>query len=151
MVARRQGVDSDTVDDVVQDTLLTVHRARQTYDPARSFAAWLSTIAKRRAIDRLRAQGRKRAREKYAPVTFEEFPDPALNPAEIAARTASNVVLTSAIATLPSGQREAVEHLALRELPLAEAAAETGRSEGALKVNLHRALKTLRAQLVGKD
>ena len=49
-VARGQGVRGPQVDDVVQDVLLTLHRARQTYDPAQSFTAWLRTIAKRRAI-----------------------------------------------------------------------------------------------------
>ena len=44
-VARGQGVPSDFVDDVVQETLLTIHQARQTYDPSRSFTAWLRTIA----------------------------------------------------------------------------------------------------------
>ena len=46
-----------------------------------------------------------------------------------------------------AGQRQAIEELALRERTLAEAAAATGRSTGALKVNLHRALKALRGQL----
>jgi RNA polymerase sigma-70 factor (ECF subfamily) len=40
-----------------------------------------------------------------------------------------------------------VEAVKLRELSLAEAAAESGQSVGALKVNVHRALKTLRAML----
>ena len=53
-VALRRGVTGDYVEDVVQDVLLTVHRARQTYDPNRSFTAWLRTIANRRAIDLLR-------------------------------------------------------------------------------------------------
>ena len=44
-VARGQGVQPDFIDDVVQETLVTVHRARQTYDPNRSFTAWLRTIA----------------------------------------------------------------------------------------------------------
>jgi hypothetical protein len=35
--AYRQGVPFDCIDDVVQETLLTVHRARQTYDPTRPF------------------------------------------------------------------------------------------------------------------
>ena len=34
-VARRQGVPADQVDDVVQEVLLSIHRARATYDPAR--------------------------------------------------------------------------------------------------------------------
>ena len=52
--------------------------------------------------------------------------------------------MREALATLPERQREAVEALVLEEQSLAEAAAVTRRSKGALKVNLHRALKTLR-------
>ncbi len=59
----------------------------------------------------------------------------------------ANSDLAAAVARLPEGQRQAVEHLALRELSLAEASTMTGRSTGALKVNLHRALKALRAAL----
>src|SRR5690348_4116946 len=44
------GVPATAVDDVVQDVLLTVHRARHTYDPGRPFSPWLRTIAQRRAI-----------------------------------------------------------------------------------------------------
>src|SRR4029077_4772717 len=51
---RRQGAPPDRVDDVVQEVLLTVHRARATYDPRRSFEAWLRIIVERRAIDVLR-------------------------------------------------------------------------------------------------
>jgi DNA-directed RNA polymerase specialized sigma24 family protein len=55
------------------------------------------------------------------------------------------------LATLPAGQREAVQHIALSGLTVSEAALATGRTQGALKVNLHRALKTLRAHMIGKD
>ena len=53
--------------------------------------------------------------------------------------------------SLPPRQREALEALKLRELTLAEAAAESGQSVGALKVNAHRALKTLRRLLGARD
>ena len=75
-VARGQGIRPDLIDDVVQETLLTVHRARQTYDPNRSFTAWLRTIAQRRAIDVLRRVGRTRTREVYAPLGYENHSDP---------------------------------------------------------------------------
>ncbi|WP_284246670.1 RNA polymerase sigma factor, partial [Methylobacterium haplocladii] len=58
-----------------------------------------------------------------------------------------NSRLARAVAALPEGQRQAVEHLSLRERSLTEASALTGRSTGALKVNLHRALKALRSAL----
>ena len=56
-----------------------------------------------------------------------------------------------AVAALSPGQREAVELLAIRQRSLGEAAAETGKTKVALKVNLHRALKTLRARFEGSE
>jgi RNA polymerase sigma-70 factor (ECF subfamily) len=56
-------------------------------------------------------------------------------------------IVTSAIAGLPARQREAVEHIVLKERSLAEAAALTQRSKISLKVSLHRALKALRASV----
>jgi RNA polymerase sigma factor (sigma-70 family) len=82
MVARRRGVSFDRIDDVVRDTLLTVHRARQTYDPSRSFAAWLRTIAQRRAIDGLRRHNRHQSREIYAPLAYENHADTDGDPRE---------------------------------------------------------------------
>jgi RNA polymerase sigma factor (sigma-70 family) len=146
-IARRQGVPADRIDDVVQETLLTVHRARQTYDPARSFTAWLRVIAERRAVDLLRQTGRHAAREVHAPLAYEGHADDsdAVRRASDGAEAARG--LGDAIAHLPERQREAVQHLVLQERSLAETAAATGRTTGALKVNLHRALKTLRSRL----
>ena len=56
-----------------------------------------------------------------------------------------------ALAGLAPGQREAIEVLALRQLTLEEAAGETGKTKGALKVNMHRALKTLRLRFGGSE
>jgi RNA polymerase sigma factor (sigma-70 family) len=145
-VAGRRGVAADYVEDVVQDVLLTIHRARQTYDPSRSFNAWLRTIAERRAVDLLRRIGRQRAREVHAPNDFESFADESADPARRGAAAGAGAVVRDALATLPPGQREAVQALVLEEQSLAEAAAATRRSKGALKVNLHRALKALRGK-----
>lgn len=147
-VARRQGVATDALDDVVQETLLTVHRVRHTYDPARSYDAWLSAIAGRRAIDALRSHGRRDRRELHDEFVLDRQPDRDDASAD-AERRQQAQRLREAIAQLPPGQREAAEQLGLREQSLAEAAAQTGRNTGALKVNLHRALKALRGRLHG--
>lgn len=146
-VARRQGVPPGRLDDVVQDVLLTVHRVRHTYDPARPFTAWLRVIAQRRTVDLLRRHGRQGARELHATLAHEGYPDPAADPERSLQQARQADTLRAAIAALPPGQREAVEQLGLRERTLAEAAGATGRTTGALKVNLHRALKVLRASL----
>ncbi|HET7929975.1 MAG TPA: sigma-70 family RNA polymerase sigma factor [Rhodanobacteraceae bacterium] len=148
-VARRRGVPVDARDDVVQETLLTVHRVRHTYDPSRSFDAWLVAIANRRAIDSLRSHGRRGSREVHDDIAFEQYAghDDASAESERAQRAQR---LQAAIADLPERQREAVQRLGLREQSLAQAAADTGRNTGALKVNLHRALKALRERLRGE-
>jgi RNA polymerase sigma factor (sigma-70 family) len=148
-VAARRGVAADDVEDVVQDVLLTIHRARQTYDPGRPFGAWLRTIAERRAIDLLRRTGRQRAREVHAPLQFESFADERARPADAASLPSGRV--NDALANLPERQRQAVQVLVLEEQSLSEAAVSTRRSKGALKVNLHRALKALRGRFGAGD
>src|SRR5258708_25259212 len=46
------------VEDAAQDTLLTLHARRHTYEPGRPFKAWLAGIARYKWIDRLRALDR---------------------------------------------------------------------------------------------
>lgn len=147
--ARRQGVATDHLDDVVQETLITVHRVRHTYDPARSYDAWLTAIANRRAIDALRSRGRRDSRELHDDFALDRHPD--RDDASAATESEQSAQrLREAIAELPPGQREAVEQLGLKEHSLSEAAELTGRKAGALKVNLHRALKALRERFHGE-
>jgi RNA polymerase sigma factor (sigma-70 family) len=147
-VARRRGVSADCVDDVVQDVLLTIHRARQAYDPSRSFTAWMSVIAERRSIDLLRRIRRQDAREVHAPLAFESHADETADPARELARADVTGAVARALATLPARQREAVQRLVLDEHSLADAAALTRRTKGSLKVNLHRGLKALRGRIM---
>jgi len=149
--AARQGVPADHLDDVVQDVLLTIHRARQAYDPTRSFTAWLRIIAERRAIDLLRRFGRQRAREIHSPLAFESYADDTLRPAHNGDDAGRSNRVKKALTTLPERQREAIQVLVLEDRSLAEAAIATRRTKGALKVSLHRALKALRAKFAGKD
>ena len=142
-VARRRGVAADHVDDVVQDVLLTIHRARHTYDPAgHSQRGCASSPSGARSISSAVFAGRiyvrctRRSRSKAMPIK----PPPARG---LAYADAAGIV-TRAIADLPARQREAVERIVLEERSLADAAALTQRSKISLKVNLHRALKTLR-------
>jgi len=139
-----RGMQPDRVDDVVQDVLLTIHRARQTYDPTRSFSAWVVTIAQRRAIDLLRHRGRHDRREIHAPIEYENYAGVDFDHDRDVTLEQQGKVLQAALSSLPPGQRQAIEALALRQLSLDESAGVTGKTKGALKVNMHRALKSLR-------
>ena len=150
-IAQRQRVHADAMEDVVQEVLLTVHRARQTYEPGRSFSAWLVAISQRRSIDALRREGRKARREVHDPIAYESHADGSQDVVREGTADTQAASVRSAIDGLPAGQREAIEILALRQLSLDEAAAVTGKTKGALKVNMHRALRTLRARFGGGD
>ncbi len=142
--ARRLGVRPAAVDDVVQDVLLTVHRALPTYDPSRPFAPWLRAIISRRSIDTMRLHGRQGAREVHDSDAYLNHPGQHDDAEVTMGERADARRLRAAIATLPSRQRQAVELLGLKEHSLEEASRQTGHSKVALKVSLHRAIRSLR-------
>jgi len=146
-LAARQHRTPDRVEDVVQDVLLTVHRVRHTYDPGRPIGPWLAAIARRRSIDALRRRGRTEVAEVADERAYETFADPRAKEEMEARERAGD--LGPAIASLPRGQREALELLKLRQLSLAEASRASGKSVASLKVSVHRAIRALRAQLKG--
>lgn len=147
-VARRRIADPHEAEDAVQDTLLTVHRMMATYDPSRPLRPWLVAIAERRAVDRLRRRGRGAGRETPIDDHAETLAAPTGETGEgrIAARE-----LREAVSELPESQRTALLLAKLEDLPLADAAARSGLSVGALKVATHRALRTLRRRFGAED
>ena len=82
---------------------------------------------------------------------FESYADHAADPSKRLEQADAAGRVDKALASLSAGQREAVRTLVLEERSLAEAAAATNRSKGALKVNLHRALKALRERMKRGD
>mgnify|MGYP005850527253 CR=1 FL=1 len=141
---RRRGVDDATVEDVVQEILILLHRARHP---------WLWSIARNATTDALRRQSRERARSDAS--GSETVERTAADP-EGEARWDPELRLTShevpermaeALRLLPATQRQAVELLYVEQLPVAEAAARAGVSPGALKVRAHRGSRALRSAL----
>jgi RNA polymerase sigma-70 factor (ECF subfamily) len=132
------------VEDTVQDVLTTLHATRRMFDPARPFRPWLAGITRHRIADRLRRDLRRQRRELPFDPAHEGFADDLPNQGEAAA---DEQTLRAALATLPLGQRQAIELMKLQEMSLQEAAAATGLSVAALKVATHRAIKRLRQLL----
>lgn len=138
----RRIADRDSVEDVVQNVLLAIHRARHTWRPERPFGPWWRAIARNAAIDHLRARGRRSARE--APLDA--------SPAAAAVAAAApaggrDPGLERALRELPPAQREAVRLVHLEDLGIAEAAARAGVSPGAMKLRVHRGVRSLRRWL----
>lgn len=146
-LAARLGLVGDEAEDAVQDVLLTIHKIRHTYDPTLPFGPWLTAVARRRLIDRTRLRSRRWRRETALTEAHETLAATESNYHEAAAEARR---LRAAIATLPAGQRQAIEMVKLQELSLKEASARSGQSETALKVAVHRAVRRLRSLLAGQ-
>jgi RNA polymerase sigma factor (sigma-70 family) len=147
--ARRPYLQPEDVEDLVQDTLLSLHAARATYNPARPFLPWLMAIARHRMADAARGHARRAATEVAAQQMSETFSVVSAN--RDADALASRMTLEDAIEQLPSAQRKAIELVKARELSLNEAAAVSGVSVAALKVSIHRALRRLRRILLAES
>lgn len=142
LVRRKIQHDPALVEDVVQDVLLAVHRVRRTYDPSRPFLPWLSAIASARAIDALRARGRRQDWEVIDEAAVLDHPDETL--VEGYDIRGTHQQLDSLLSRLPERQRQVVELVHLREMSLAEAASTSSMTLSAVKSVLFRAFTTLR-------
>src|SRR5215470_1963432 len=71
---RRRLRELDAVEDVVQETLLSIHRDRHTYDPERSFGPWMYAIARHRLVDFVTKRRRRSATEILGDEGWENAP-----------------------------------------------------------------------------
>ena len=132
-------------EDIVQNALLSIHRARHTYRGERPFTPWFNAIVRNSISDWARARGRRMQRE--LPLDLDGFSDPVLDTPAAADSEAISPDLERALEALPRAQRQAVELIHVEELSVAEAAERAGVSSGALKVRAHRGYRALRAML----
>ena len=133
------------IDDVVQETLLAVHRARQTYDPGRPFAPWYYAVASSRLIDVLRRERRVTSRE----IPGEVLPDGPIAGGATAGDEIDIEAIHAAVASLPERQRTVIEGLKFQDQSVREVARRMNMSESAVKVTAHRGYRALRRLLGG--
>jgi RNA polymerase sigma factor (sigma-70 family) len=137
------------IEDLVQEVLLSLHRARRTYDSSRAFLPWFMAIARNRMADAARRHVRRAAHEVHSEQPTETFPAGNANTSE--SEYGDGDALARAVKQLPPGQRQAIELMKLKEMSLKEAAAATGTSIGALKVSVHRGMSALRKALGARE
>jgi RNA polymerase sigma-70 factor (ECF subfamily) len=139
--ARRLG--GGDVEDLVQETLLAMHTRRATYDVTQPLTAWVYAIARYKLIDYLR---RAKIRQTV----------PIENAENVLAANDTDTALIQrdieqALASLPERTRQLIRQTKIAGLTAAEAGAQTGMSESAVKVSVHRAMKALTAKFSGSD
>lgn len=126
-------ISGDSVEDLVQETLLTLHHKRHTFDPQFAFFPWIVAIAKHRWIDHLRKTLRYVETELDEDMAAEDKPnDPH-----------SGFDLQVFLQRLPRAQAQVIELIKLQEFSVQQVAMQTGHSQASVKVMVHRGLKKM--------
>lgn len=145
-VARRVLGDSEDVNDVVQETMYQVYRQAGRYDHARgSVAAWVSTIAKSRSLDRQRAQLKRvtamELHHKLHVRTVEGSGVDAIDQRE------QSIRLSAALKELPEAQRQLLELSYGSDYSHSQIAERLALPLGTVKTRIRTALRRLRQSL----
>ena len=140
-IVRRQ-VDHATAEDIVQDVFLQVWKGAERFDPSKgSEATFITTIARRRLIDRRRRRGARPAAEEL----LENIPEePAEDLLELQDEAES---ARRALASLRPVQRRVLEMNLIEGRSHSEIAAATDLPLGTVKSHARRGLERLRGLL----
>lgn len=128
-------VHSSSVEDLVQDTLLTLHTKRQTFDPNYSFGPWIAAVARHRWIDHLRTT------LKYVETQIEDDFSSQEADRDICAKHDVKILLK----LISPSQAQVIELVKIRELSIEEVSKQTGHSPSSVKVMIHRGMKKMMA------
>jgi RNA polymerase sigma-70 factor (ECF subfamily) len=132
-------------DDVLQDIFIQIWEEAARYSPkAGKPLGWMVTIARRRAIDRLRRrQAYSRARERYQERVTQETSNSTRQADEVFILNDLRHFLNECMRILPRLQREALELAFFKGLSHREIAAATHAPLGTVKTRLELGLQKL--------
>jgi RNA polymerase sigma-70 factor (ECF subfamily) len=132
--------NATVAEDLLQETFLQIHRARQTYTPPRPVRPWIYAITRHVALMHLRS-GRRR-KEVLANDQLPEVPVP-----PEMEKLADHATLHKMLSELPRPAQEVLMLHHLLGMSFLEVGQILGIAAGTAKVRAHRALKVVRAKL----
>jgi RNA polymerase sigma-70 factor (ECF subfamily) len=133
-------------EDVLQEVFLQVWRRASDFDEARGRPfTWLVTLARSRAIDRLRALG---SRERTATEAARDVPDSISDAADDAVKSEQGEIVRGALAELPEEQRHTLVLAYFEGLTQSEIAERLATPLGTVKTRMRSGMIRLR-QLLG--
>lgn len=131
----RARIGADMAEDLVQETLMAIHTRRGTYDTSQPFTAWVFGIARHKLVDEFRKAKRRPS------VPLDEAPE--LFAADDTGAAIAKRDVQKLLAQLPEGKRSLLTSVKLDGEAVADVAREADMSESAVKVSVHRSLKSL--------
>ncbi len=139
--------DSSTAEEVLLDVYTQVWRQAASYDTGRGTPlAWLTTIARSRAIDRLRSGWQEQQRKEPLDLLTDRETG-AANPEEMTVASERQRFVRSALASLSPEQREVIELAYYSGLSHSEIAAKLNQPLGTVKTRTRLGMIKLREAL----
>jgi RNA polymerase sigma-70 factor (ECF subfamily) len=129
-------------DDLAQETLLRVHRARHSYRPGEPVLPWVYAIARHVRVDQYRKQRRTSKHEEV--VETEKLQAQA---APLQSSPQDMPDFDTLMSYLPESQREVLRMLKVLGMTVEEVARVTSSTAGSVKQKSHRAYEKLRSVL----
>ncbi|HEV7251726.1 MAG TPA: sigma-70 family RNA polymerase sigma factor [Mesorhizobium sp.] len=131
---KRAGSGGVDPEDVVQETLLSIHAKRHTWRTDAPVLPWVFGIARYRMIDAYRKRGRR------VEIELDEIMETVAQPEEDAVSVRD---IGRALEALTPGQRLVVSAISVEGHTIAETAAKHDMSQVAVRVALHRGLSAI--------
>lgn len=131
------GAALNDVEDVVQETLLAIHLKRHTWNSDQPLGPWVRAIARHKLIDTLRRRGRRIEVSIDLVMDFLAADD---QPSDLDRQDAERLVNG-----LRGRQQVIVRAISIDGQSIREVAERLNMNEGAVRVALHRGLKSLAA------
>lgn len=139
VVARKLGLTD--AEDVVQEILISIHKARHTYDGKRPILPWLMAIAKFRITDHLR---KIYATSKQKTVDIDTLADVL---ADVTISPPDNESINELLGHASAKERQILTFMHVEGYTAKETGQKLGMKESAVKVAAHRAIKKIRSKL----
>jgi len=140
---RSQTRDDPTAEDLTAQTFFKALAGARSFRGQGSYRSWIFRIARNTIAT-------WRARHSKGPIVLAQVPeaaDPGPSPSAAAVADEEQRIVRLLVNTLPPAQREVLWLRYLDELTTDEVARVTGRTQGAVRTLLHRAIASLRRAL----
>jgi RNA polymerase sigma-70 factor, ECF subfamily len=126
------------VEDVVQEVLISIHKARHTYDGLRSVMPWVAAIAQFRMTDYLR---KHYAQMRHQTTDIDDMKDILES---VTDGQDSNEVIGDLLNNVPEKQKQILTMMHVEGFTAKQVGEKLGMNESAVKVAAHRAIKKIR-------
>jgi RNA polymerase sigma-70 factor (ECF subfamily) len=130
----------EKIEELTQETLISIHTKRSTYRPEMPILPWIFAIGRYRLIDSVRKDSRRLETVAWDQ-SFESIAAEVVSDEDPG--TLSGVEIDALLSGLSDRQRKVLKLAKLNDMPLADVAQHMKMSLSAVKVTVHRALRTL--------